>query len=167
MTDLAFRLATRADLPAAAALHIESCLETYRGFVPKETLAVTLPENLGRLWKAETLGGGDFIVLAELYGALAGIATVRNREPAYIDHFHVRPTMKGRGVGRRLWRAVVAEMRARGKKAAYLDFAEGNDAARAFYRAMEGEIGEAVEGDLFGTPIKARAVHWPNLAALG
>lgn len=158
-----FRLATREDIPAAAALHIESCLDIYRGYTPDAFHEKELPENLRRLWAAERLEGGDFILLAELDGALAGIATVRNRDPAYVDHFHIRPDLKGRGIGRRLWRAAIAEMRARGKTGAWLDFAIGNDAAAAFYAAMGGEIGEETTGDLFGHPVPARVVRWRDL----
>lgn len=161
------RLATAADIPAAGAVHVESCLDVYRGFIPDEMHATTLPENLRRIWAAETLPGRDFIVLAELDGAVVGLVTVRDRgeQPAYIDHFHVRPHLKGRGVGRALWRAAVAEMLARGMNAVYLDYAEGNDAAAGFYRAIGGEVGEAVQGDLFGIPLPARVVRWPDLAA--
>lgn len=166
MHDLTIRLAARADIPAAAALHIESCLDIYRGFVPDEVHAAALPENLRRIWAAETLPGRDFILLAEAGGAAVGLVTVRGRDPAYIDHFHVAPALKGRGAGRALMRAAVAEMLRRGMTSACLDYAEGNDGARAFYRAMGGEIGEAVEGDLFGTPLPARVVRWPDLSAV-
>lgn len=166
MTDApTIRLAGPADIPAAAALHIESCLDIYRGFVPDDVHATVLPANLRRIWDAETLPGGDFILLAELGGRVVGLATIRDRDPAYVDHFHVRPDLKGKGIGRALWRAAVAEMRARGKTSAWLDFAVGNDAAGAFYAAMGGEIGEEIAGDLFGAPLPARVVRWRDLSA--
>lgn len=165
--DITIRLATPADIPAAGSVHIESCLDVYRGFIPDEMHARTLPENLRRIWAEETLPGRDFIVLAEQDGEVIGLVTVRDRgaDPAYIDHYHVRPHLKGRGVGRALWREAVAEMRARGMNAVYLDYAEGNDAAAAFYRAIGGEVGEGVTGDLFGIPLPARVVRWPDLGA--
>ncbi|MEM7269049.1 MAG: GNAT family N-acetyltransferase [Pseudomonadota bacterium] len=160
------RLATRADIPKAASVHIESCIDIYRPFLTADQHSVTLPESLKRIWAEERLEGGDFILLAEDDGQTIGLVTVRMREPAYIDHFHVRPALKGAGTGRILMREVVAELRRRGAKACYLDYALGNDAAAAFYGAMGGEEGEDVMGDLFGTPLPARIVRWPDLAAL-
>ncbi len=162
-TSVTTRIAAPADLAACAALHIASCLDIYRGFIPDEMHSTVLPQNLRSIWAAETLPGGDFILIAEDAGDIVGLVTVRAGEPAYIDHFHVRPDRKGQGIGRVLMQALVPEMLHRGMTAMYLDYAEGNDGAKAFYAAMGGEIGEAVEGDLFGIPLPARSVRWHDL----
>lgn len=168
MTDaaLTIRLATAEDIPAAAAVHIESCLDAYRGFAPDEVLRNELPRNLRRIWADERLERGDFLLIAEEAGAVVGLVTVRKRETAYVDHFHVSPSRKGGGVGRALMRALVAELLSRGETTVYLDVAKGNDAALAFYVAMGGEPGEEIEGDLFGFPLAAQVVRWPDLRSL-
>lgn len=158
------RLATAADLPACAALHIASCVDIYRGFIPDEMHRTTLPQNLRKIWDSETLPAGDFILIAEHAGDIVGLVTVRDRATPYIDHYHVSPSRKGQGIGRILMRALVPEMLGRGMTSMYLDYAEGNDGAKAFYQAMGGEIGDAVEGDLFGIPLPARKVFWPDLS---
>lgn len=162
MDDLRFRLADRADLPAAGAVHIESCLDIYRGYASDAFYERELPDNLARLWREETLSGGDFIVVAEAAGRIIGLSTVRPARYAqpYIDHFHVAPDCKGGGVGRRLMAATFDELRRRGLGAPFLDVARGNAAALAFYRKMGGDIGEEVTGDLFGHPVPAIIIRW-------
>lgn len=161
------RLAAPADLPAVAAVHIESCRDIYRGLVPDEIVDGVMTDTLRRLWAEETLANGDFIVMAEQAGAALGLVTVRpaKYETPYIDHFHVRPRMKGQGVGRALWEATRAEMLRRNLASVWLDVAAGNDAALAFYRAIGGAPGEMVTGDLFGTPVPAQVIRWPRLDA--
>lgn len=160
------RLATQADVPACAAVHIESCLDIYRPFVSVEIHTRTLPQNLAAVWADERLENGDFIVIAEDADRTLGLVTVRNKTTPYIDHFHVAPGHKGRGIGRILMRAAVAEMLARGMDHCYLDVADGNDAALSFYKAMGGELGEFIEGDLFGTPLRAQIIRWTDFKAL-
>lgn len=157
------RLATSADIPACAAVHIESCLDIYRPFVSPGVHATSLPDNLKAIWADERLENGDFIMMAEDVGEVVGLVTVRNKTTPYIDHFHVRPARKGVGIGRLLMRAAVTEMLSRGMDHCYLDVAIGNDAALAFYTALGGEVGEQITGDLFGHPLDARIIHWPDL----
>jgi len=161
------RLAAQADIPACAAVHIESCLDIYRPFVSPEVHATSLPNNLAAVWADERLENGDFILMAEDAGEVVGIVTVRNRAIPYIDHFHVRPARKGGGIGRILMQATAAEMLKRGMDHCYLDVADGNDAALSFYKAMGGEPGEFIEGDLFGHPLRARIIRWNDLRKLG
>lgn len=160
------RLAAQADIPACAAVHIESCLDIYRPFVSAEVHANTLPQNLAAVWADERLENGDFIVMAEDAGGSVGLVTVRNRTIPYIDHFHVSPTRKGGGIGRILMQSAVAEMLKRGMDHCYLDVADGNQAALAFYKAMGGELGEFIEGDLFGAPLPAQIIRWSDLSSL-
>lgn len=160
------RLAAQADIPACAALHIESCLDVYRPFVSADVHATTLPQNLTAVWADERLENGDFIVMAEDGGQAVGLVTVRDRATPYIDHFHVTPARKGGGIGRILMRATVAEMLTRGMDHCYLDVADGNDAALAFYKAMGGEPGRFIEGDLFGAPLRAQIIRWSDLKKL-
>ena len=160
------RLAATADIPACADLHVESCLDIYRPYVSAEAHATTLPGNLRAIWADERLIGGDFINMAYDGDELLGIATVREKPIAYIDHFHVRPVQKSQGVGRILMRATAAELIRRGKTECYLDVADGNDAALAFYQAMGGQLGEMITGDLFGHPLPARIIRWPDITAI-
>lgn len=167
MTEIAYRLAGPADLPDAASVHIESCLDIYRPIAPEAVESGLLEQNLRRIWRGEALTDGDFIVLAERDGAVVGLATVRavKYDEPYIDHFHVRPALKGQGIGRGLMAATFAEMRRRGMTTVWLDVAEENLPAQGFYAAMGGVLGDRVVGDLFGTPTPAVKVRWPAIPA--
>lgn len=160
-----YRLASHADIPAAAAVHIESCLDIYRPIARQAVESGRLEAALRAIWAEEALPGRDFIMLAEEEGEVIGLSTVRpdRYDAPYIDHFHVRPALKGKGVGRGLMAATFAEMRRLGLASVWLDVAEGNDAALAFYRAMGGESGETITGDLFGTPVPAIVIRWASL----
>ncbi len=160
------RLADKDDIAACAAVHIESCLDIYRPFVSAEVLSTSLPQNLRAIWADEQLINGDFIVMAEDDGKTVGLVTVRNKATPYIDHFHVLPARKGAGIGRLLMHAAVDEMLSRGMDHCYLDVAVGNDAAQAFYKSMGGVVGEQVTGDLFGHPLDAQIIRWPDLRSL-
>ena len=164
MTD--FRLASLSDLSAAAAVHIESCLDIYRPIAPEAVTSGAMERSLRAIWDGERLENGDFIVLGERNGAAAALSTIRPRKYAepYIDHFHVRPHLKGGGIGRGLMEATFAELRRRGLSSVWLDVAVGNDAALAFYKALGGIPGETVTGDLFGTPTEAIVIRWPDLS---
>ena len=160
------RLATQADIPACGDVHIKSCLDIYRPFVSAEVHATTLPKNLASVWADERLENGDFIVMAEDGGVVVGLVTVRNKATPYIDHFHVAPACKRGGIGRILMRTTVAEMLKRNMTHCYLDVADGNKAALAFYEAMGGEVGDFIEGDLFGHPLRAQIIRWSDLRKL-
>ncbi|MEL7463312.1 MAG: GNAT family N-acetyltransferase [Pseudomonadota bacterium] len=163
-----YRLAAPSDLPAAAAVHIESCLDIYAPLAPEAVESGLLERNLRAIWAEERLANGDFIVMAEREEEAVALCTVRpaQYETPYIDHFHVRPHLKSEGIGRGLMRAAFAEMRERGLASCWLDVAAGNDAALAFYEAMGGVSGETVTGDLFGTPVEAIVIRWPALPDL-
>ncbi|MEL6794185.1 MAG: GNAT family N-acetyltransferase [Pseudomonadota bacterium] len=163
-----YRLAAPVDLSAVAAVHIESCLDIYAPIAPEAVESGLLERNLRAIWAEERLANGDFIVMAEREGEAVALCTVRpaKYDAPYIDHFHVRPHLKGEGIGRGLMRAVFDEMRRRELASCWLDVAAGNDAAMAFYEAMGGVRGESVTGDLFGTPVEAIVIRWPALPAL-
>ena len=165
LSDVTIRLAQISDVPLAAAAHIESCTDIYRGMVDEAYLNGEMQQNLHHIWAAEQLENGDFIVIADDGERALGLVTVRAGEPAYIDHFHVRPGLRGAGLGRRMMRLAVEEMRRRGVAATYLTVLAVNEGAIAFYRRIGGEVGERVTGDLFGRPSDALVVRWPDISA--
>ena len=164
------RLAAAEDIAPAAAVHIESCLDIYRGIAPDHIVDGPMRPNLEALWAAETLPGDDFMVVAEEAGEILGLVVARLGEEfgddPYVEHFHVRPELKGRGIGRMIFNLLVSELQARGRGRFHLHVAHGNDGARDFYLALGGVVSEAIEGDLFGYPHASNVIRWPDLAAL-
>ncbi|MEO1689472.1 MAG: GNAT family N-acetyltransferase, partial [Pseudomonadota bacterium] len=54
----------------------------------------------------------------------------------YLDHLHVRPTHRGRGLGERLMRAAAARLRAQGRTGLWLWVLASNAGARRFYARL-------------------------------
>ena len=72
-------------------------------------------------------------VVAEADGGLVGVANLgRREERSVLWKLYVHPDHHGRGLGTRLLDAVTALV---GDDALWLEVVDGNDAARAFYRA--------------------------------
>lgn len=159
------RLAHHADIPRAAAVHIESCLVAYRGVAPDHVVDGPMRPSLEALWAAETLPAPDFMVVAEAEGAILGLAVARPRPDGetYVEHVHLRPDQKGRGLGRRIMARLIDELAARGRDRFHLHVTHGNDAALAFYRAIGGAVEEDVQGDLFGFPVPSSVVRWRGI----
>ncbi|MEO0360120.1 MAG: GNAT family N-acetyltransferase [Pseudomonadota bacterium] len=161
---LTIRLAEPADISRAAETHIASCLVTYRGIAPDSVVDGPMEPSLREIWAAETLPPPDFMVIAEEAGRVVGLVVARpgpeHGDYPYVEHFHILPGRKGAGIGRRLLARLQEELKARGATRFHLHVTEGNDGAFAFYRAMGGVVGGAVEGDLFGHPVPSRVVRW-------
>lgn len=86
-----------------------------------------------------------FAHVADRDGSVVGVAlwfetysTWTGRPSLYLEDLFVEPAARGDGIGRRLFRALASEAKARG--CARLDWAvlDWNESARGFYRALGG-----------------------------
>jgi ribosomal protein S18 acetylase RimI-like enzyme len=153
-----------ADLPDIAALQAESWRRTYRGAFPAGLLGDPLEEWLERKWRPERLEGW-WLLAAWQEGRIAGFAAARPEADAdaYLDNIHVRPGLKGRGIGRALMAGIAERAGARPIR---LNVLEANHPARAIYRAWGGQEGPVFEDELLGVPVPARTVRWSDAASL-
>jgi GNAT superfamily N-acetyltransferase len=134
------RDATAEDAALLAALHTESWRSAYAGLLDPHYLAREMEQERRTHWRAHlpaVLAGLGHIFIAEREGETLGFACVlRERDPdwgGYVDNLHVRPHLRGAGIGKVLLGAAVAWLRAQGETRAYLWVYEANHAARGFY----------------------------------
>lgn len=128
------RVAGRADLPDLARFiqayyrHDGIPFDLYRlerGLVP-----LLGREDLGRVWIIDVNGvPAGYLVLC------FGYSLEKGGRDAMVDEFFIEPGHRGRGFGRRALALALAEMRALGIVAVFLEVDHDNDAARRLYTA--------------------------------
>jgi GNAT superfamily N-acetyltransferase len=166
---LRFRLATRSDAQAIAALHGDSWRRHYRGayadaFLDGDVLADRIAFWGERLRDPDV--GHQTILAEDGSGLIAFAHTAFGDHPtwgALLDNLHVAHQHRRRGVGSRL---LILTARAVGKRQTglYLWVLEQNVDARAFYEACGARLVDrapvsppgGVESRLTGSPAKLR-----------
>lgn len=120
MNDAVVRAATPADLPGVVALRLELLGSLNDDIGDREAL-----REANLRWLAEHEGRTSFSMVADDGGVLvaAGTVVVYERPPypgnlagrdAYLLNMYTRPTHRGRGLARRVFRALVAAAEAAG-----------------------------------------------------
>ncbi len=166
---LRVRSARPADAPAIAALHLASWRDAYRGVLDDGFLDGPLAGLLSQRW-AEALAAPrreGLVAIAALAGEVAGfIAILRRGTVAYVDNLHVRPGLRGAGIGRLLLGFGASRMRERGCTAAELTVFAQNDGALRFYERLGAMTGPEQVGETFGQKVMERRCAWPDIGAL-
>lgn len=171
LDEIVFRNAGLNDGDAIAALHAESWRSAYRGLVPDDFLGATLDAQRRQAWR-ERFTSPDpdrrFVLTATADGQLVGFTCVlADEEPAFgplLDNLHVKPGLRGNGIGARLLHASREWVReiAPGQPM-HLWVLTGNTAARGFYRAQGGVEGEERVNEMGGIPVTAVRYIWQAL----
>jgi GNAT superfamily N-acetyltransferase len=158
------RAARRDALPAIARLHAESWRSAYAGILPPDVLGAPLDRWLAAKWAPDAVRGRAVLVAHSPGLPLAGFAALLpdDGKGTLLDNLHVRPDLKGRGIGR----ALMAAAAARAAGPLRLEVFEANHAARAAYRAWGGTEGPVFEDRILGVVVPAIAVSWPDARAL-
>lgn len=166
---LRLRPAQAADAAAVAALHCASWRDAYRGVLEDAFLDGPLAALMDRHW-AERLAlprPAATVLIGELAGAMVGFVAVLPDGPAaLVDNLHVRPGLRGAGIGRRLLGEAARRARVRGFTSAWLAVFAGNADAIRFYAALGAEIGPEQPGETFGQAVLERRCAWPDIATL-
>lgn len=169
-----FRLATPADAPAIAALHSDSWRIAYAHILDPDWLTHDLAANRLQVWTSRFAPADPSlrVVLAEAEDRLAGFVSLfLAADPhwgSHVDNLHVRPGLKGAGLGRRLL-AQAAQLALAAAPGEGLDLFvySANTDARGFYARLGGrETGEWSEPAPDGRPQPVCRVWWPNPAQL-
>ncbi|MEI9851265.1 MAG: GNAT family N-acetyltransferase [Sphingomonas sp.] len=104
--------------------------------------------RFGEAWTTSQCMGmlslpGVWLTLARFGGSDSGFALARaTGDEAELLLLATRPTVRGRGIGGALLRAVVAESQSRGVTRLHLEVRAGNEAARLYRREGFEKVGE-------------------------
>jgi ribosomal protein S18 acetylase RimI-like enzyme len=146
MTGTIVRRATSADLPAIGRLGA-LLVEEHHDFDARRFLAPrpSTPADYASFIGAQLDEPDSFVLVADdngdtigyAYAVVAGFDFMALREPAGILHdLIVDPRHRGRGVGRLLAEAALADLSARGAPRIVLSTAEQNEPAQRFFASL-------------------------------
>lgn len=169
---MTIRPAATSDIDAIAALHALSWRTSYRRILPNAFLDGPVEGDRTSHWceMMEGVGEERTVFVAEAGGNLTGFVSVaRSSEQGfdgYIEHIHVRPDLKGAGIGRQLMAAAADRLIAMGCGSAYLLVFDGNRRAIRFYEALGGRSSPFGMEDMAGKRISRLRTAWYDLPAL-
>lgn len=169
-----FRLAHPADAPAIAALHAQSWATAYAHILRADWLAQDMAADRLQVWSQRFAAPDSAmrVLLAEDHDGLAGfVCLYLAADPqwgSHVDNLHVRPGLRGQGLGRRLLGAA-AQMALAEAPGAGLDLHvfTANTAARGFYARLggsEGPVEKEIAPD--GSQQSYLRLWWPDPARL-
>ncbi|WP_033373283.1 GNAT family N-acetyltransferase [Sandarakinorhabdus sp. AAP62] len=171
---MTFRPATAADAAAIAALHTASWQTAYAHILAANWLANDLAADRQRVWSDRFTAPDPAmrVLLAEDHDGLAGFVCIfLAADPqwgSHVDNLHVRPGLKGQGLGRRLL-AAAARIALSETPGLGLDLHvyAANTAARGFYRRLGGlESLAEKEAAPDGSTQAYQRIWWPDPKAL-
>jgi GNAT superfamily N-acetyltransferase len=147
--NIVLRQAVTSDTEIIAALHTESWCSAYRGILSDEYLDGAIFDERKAYWQ-KSLHAPDperrLILIAEQAGeAVAFVSVYLDEEPDYgslLHNLHVRPYLKGQGLGKLLMFEAAQWTLEQNIKQMYLWVFEANTGARKFYESLGGKAVE-------------------------
>ncbi len=137
---LCIRRWTRADLPTLQQVLLETWLDAYGAFIPREDLAGYLQTHYSDAKLAALFEDADVTGhVAEVDGAVAGYQKLyhaRAEQRLYLHQLYVLPNRQRLGLGRRLVACAEARARELGFKQIWLGVMVRNEPAVAWYRKL-------------------------------
>ena len=145
--DIIIRNATIQDIEAIADIKIAGWQTAYRGIIDDEFL-----DNMNRnqeIEKRKNNLGKESLIVAEYNGRIVGFSLYRayNKDVASypnadceISSIYIEPTLKRNGIGKKMMKYIIEDLKEKGKKQMILGCLEDNYSSRAFYDKMGGKI---------------------------
>ncbi|HEX8227991.1 MAG TPA: GNAT family N-acetyltransferase [Chloroflexia bacterium] len=166
------REATIEDVPGIARVHIESWRTTYKGIMPQSIIEGFTYEQREALWRrALDPGNASFVYVAEEGGEVVGFASggpAREDAPnhaAELYAIYLLQEHQGKGIGRRLFDAVVQELARRGLYSMAIWVIAENPAC-GFYEAMGGRKVYEREEEADDKMLLEIGYGWDDITAL-
>lgn len=169
------RRATPADLAGLARVHVQAWRESYPDLLPLAAIEARSIATRIDQWRG-TLAEPDsptFVYVAEQAGAICGFGSAGAirwtglSTGSEVSALYLLDAVKRRGIGRAIFRALLAELAARGFASTGLWVLSRNAPARRFYEAMGGRSGET-RIDRHGDHVLDEvAYRWDDLSPFG
>lgn len=166
---VSYREATAADAPAVARVHVRSWRESFAGVVPQAFLDKMSVERRTEAFAARFSEPGYGMHLAEAPGpgvvGFADYGEPRDDVAGYdaeLYAIYLLPEYQGRGVGRELFRRVVASLVGAGRRSLYLLALEASP-YRSFYEKLRGRVVERRTMELEGEPFGVLVYGWERI----
>jgi len=166
------RDAKLSEAAAIATLHATSWMSAYRGLLSDEYLDNNLEGERKKYWLEimPTIKDNEFVLVAEQGGELVGFVAVLDQPDAgfdaLVDNLHVRPDLKGRGIGSELLRAVGKRLLTTHRNSFYLFVLQGNTSAENFYLKKGGRPMDILTREFGGRVAQATRFAWAQLERL-
>ncbi len=169
-----YREALTSDAEQIALLQAESWRYTYRGILRDEFLDNDVVNNRRVYWQQRLMlpAQNQFVLLAEEGELTQGFICISGKADAQwgalLDNLHVRPEMKGRGLGTELMHKAGTWVKAHFPGSGlHLWVFEANYTARRFYEQLgatnQGRVVEEVPG---GGVVTSLRYVWPSVEPL-
>lgn len=159
------------DAGAVASLHSLSWQASYAGILPDDYLENQATKERASYWSSALPSRDYSLVLVARNQAdpVAFIAIKHEADPGYdatIEHLHVLPQKKGRGLGRLLMKEAASRLIADGLKSVCLWVFEDNKSAIGFYENLGGATDAHGTDKFLGGDAADRRIGWHDLSAL-
>lgn len=159
------------DAGAVARLHSLSWQASYAGILPDDYLKNQATNERASYWSGALLSKDYALVLLarDQTGPVAFIAVKEQADSGYdatIEHLHVLPQAKGRGLGRLLMKEAVSRLIAKGLTSVCLWVFEDNKPAIGFYESLGGVTDAHGTDKFLGGDAADRRIGWHDLGAL-
>jgi GNAT superfamily N-acetyltransferase len=169
-SDVLIRVATEADVPHIAQIHVASWLDAYRGVIPDAVIDARTVEGVTAMWSGNPTKFPKNLTVAEMPdGQIAGFScagpvTDGSKSVPFdfeVYALHVRPDTRRRGIGAALLRQAMT--RARGERhmrSMIVWTLEGLHLSRRFYEREGGKLVKQGMWQVGGTELPELAYGW-------
>jgi ribosomal protein S18 acetylase RimI-like enzyme len=175
MDTIRLQAASIEDGPAIANIHATSWRDAYASVLDEQFLSGPIETDRLHYWNDRLDDPADkqIVVVARdaaqrSVGFVCAIPDFDAKLGTKIDHLHVLPDMRGRGIGERLLREAADQARERARsRSVYLWVYEANTRAIGFYLRLGGQVIGREASRIpaaHGKPVLC--VHWPDVSQL-
>lgn len=171
MDEMLIRKAQLEDAAGIAKVHVDSWRTTYKGIVPDSFLESLSYEKREQIWRSGIEANGVYIAEDEsgrIVGFASGGAERTGKYEAYIGELYAIYLLEGQqgnGVGRKLVRSVVDDLKEKKLNSMLIWALEENPACR-FYEKLGGKKVDTAEIEIDGKKLGEVAYGWDNLSDL-